>query len=133
MLNTKLKTDEMKDIKEIWQNEFFLSQNLKIEDINNLLDYIAPFLISMELKFLWDHSINDVGLSSFINTAMQKMYKIVINDYKNDYELYPKQRDFESLWEIIVEYPIDNSIQKGDKIWKLIINKITEIAEEVLD
>lgn len=121
------------DIKEIWQNEFFLSQNLKIEDINNLLDYIAPFLISMELKFLWDHSINDVGLSSFINTAMQKMYKIVINDYKNDYELYPKQRDFESLWEIIVEYPIDNSIQKGDKIWKLIINKITEIAEEVLD
>lgn len=87
----------------------------------------------MELKFLWDHSINDVGLSSFINTAMQKMYKIVINDYKNDYELYPKQRDFESLWEIIVEYPIDNSIQKGDKIWKLIINKITEIAEEVLD
>ncbi|MFQ7518361.1 MAG: hypothetical protein ACLRMG_01380 [Clostridium sp.] len=133
MLNTKLKTDEMMDIKEIWQNEFFLSQNLKIEDINNLLDYIAPFLISMELKFLWDHSINDVGLSSFINTAMQKMYKIVINDYKNDYELYPKQRDFESLWEIIVEYPIDNSIQKGDKIWKLIINKITEIAEEVLD
>lgn len=123
----------MMDIKEIWQNEFFLSQNLKIEDINNLLDYIAPFLISMELKFLWDHSINDVGLSSFINTAMQKMYKIVINDYKNDYELYPKQRDFESLWEIIVEYPIDNSIQKGDKIWKLIINKITEIAEEVLD
>lgn len=133
MLNTKLKTDEMMDIKEIWQNEFFLSQNLKIEYINNLLDYIAPFLISMELKFLWDHSINDVGLSSFINTAMQKMYKIVINDYKNDYELYPKQRDFESLWEIIVEYPIDNSIQKGDKIWKLIINKITEIAEEVLD
>jgi hypothetical protein len=133
MLNTKLKTDEMMDIKEIWQNEFFLSQNLKIEDINNLLDYIAPFLISMELKFLWDHSINDVGLSSFINTAMQKMYKIVINDYKNDYELYPKQRDFESLWEIIVEYPIDNSIQKGDKIWKLIIDKITEIAEEVLD
>ena len=133
MLNTKLKTDEMMDIKEIWQNEFFLSQNLKIEDINNLLDYIAPFLISMELKFLWDHSINDVGLSSFINTAMQKMYKIVINDYKNDYELYPKQRDFESLWEIIVEYPIDNSIQKGNKIWKLIINKITEIAEEVLD
>lgn len=133
MLNTKLKTDEMMDIKEIWQNEFFLSQNLKIEDINNLLDYIAPFLISMELKFLWDHSINDVGLSSFINTAMQKMYKIVINDYKNDYELYPKQRDFDSLWEIIVEYPIDNSIQKGDKIWKLIINKITEIAEEVLD
>lgn len=133
MLNTKLKTDEMMDIKEIWQNEFFLSQNLKIEDINNLLDYIAPFFISMELKFLWDHSINDVGLSSFINTAMQKMYKIVINDYKNDYELYPKQRDFESLWEIIVEYPIDNSIQKGDKIWKLIINKITEIAEEVLD
>ena len=123
----------MMDIKEIWQNEFFLSQNLKIEDINNLLDYIAPFLISMELKFLWDHSINDVGLSSFINTAMQKMYKIVINDYKNDYELYPKQRDFESLWEIIVEYPIDNSIQKGDKIWKLIIDKITEIAEEVLD
>ena len=123
----------MMDIKEIWQNEFFLSQNLKIEDINNLLDYIAPFLISMELKFLWDHSINDVGLSSFINTAMQKMYKIVINDYKNDYELCPKQRDFESLWEIIVEYPIDNSIQKGDKIWKLIINKITEIAEEVLD
>ena len=133
MLNTKLKTDEMMDIKEIWQNEFFLSQNLKIEDINNLLDYIAPFLISMELKFLWDHSINDVGLSSFINTAMQKTYKIVINDYKNDYELYPKQRDFESLWEIIVEYPIDNSIQKGDKIWKLIIDKITEIAEEVLD
>lgn len=133
MLNTKLKTDEMMDIKEIWQNEFFLSQNLKIEDINNLLDYIAPFLISMELKFLWDHSINDVGLSSFINTAMQKMYKIVINDYKNDYELYPKQRDFESLWEIIVEYPIDNSIQKSDKIWKLIIDKITEIAEEVLD
>ena len=133
MLNTKLKTDEMMDVKEIWQNEFFLSQNLKIEDINNLLDYIAPFLISMELKFLWDHSINDVGLSSFINTAMQKMYKIVINDYKNDYELYPKQRDFESLWEIIVEYPIDNSIQKGDKIWKLIIDKITEIAEEVLD
>lgn len=133
MLNTKLKTNEMMDIKEIWQNEFFLSQNLKIEDINNLLDYIAPFLISMELKFLWDHSINDVGLSSFINTAMQKMYKIVINDYKNDYELYPKQRDFESLWEIIVEYPIDNSIQKGDKIWKLIIDKITEIAEEVLD
>lgn len=132
MLKIKLKTDEMTDIKEAWKNEFFLSQNLEIEDINNLLNYIAPHLENMELKFCWDYSVNGMELSVFVDTAMQKMYEIVNNEHKNNYELYQKQRDFESLWELISEYSIDNSIPYGSKIWKLIIDKIMEITEEVL-
>ena len=121
------------DIKECWKDENFLSQNLTLNDIVDLLDYIAPWLESMELKFSWDHSVNDMRLSYFVNSAVGQMYEVVNDGYKEEYELYPKQRDFESLWNIISEYSTDDSIGKNDKIWELVRDKILEISKEVLN
>lgn len=123
----------MEDVKKIWKDENFLSENLTVKDIENLLEYVEPWLESMELKFCWDYSVNKMTLAQFVEITMWEIYKIVNEDCKVEYELYPKQRDFEALWSVISDTNIDNCVQKKDKIWKLVENKILEIAKEVLD
>lgn len=122
----------MENINETWKDKDFLSQNLTVEDMENLLTYITPWLRSMELKFEWDYSVNEMTLSQFVEIVMREMYKIVNEDYKVEYELYPKQRDFNVLWNIISESDISNHVDKKDKIWKLIRYEILRIVKEAL-
>ena len=49
----------MENIKDIWKDENFLSHNLTIKDVVDLLEHITPWLKGMELKFSWDYLIND--------------------------------------------------------------------------
>lgn len=120
------------DVRGSWKDENFLSENLIIKDIEHLLEYITPWLKDMEKRFSWDYSVNDMGLSYFINIAMGKIYEIVNADYKNEYELYLKQMDFYALWDVVSEYPIEDSVGKNDNIWELVRDKILEISREVL-
>lgn len=122
----------MENIKDIWKDENFLLQNLTTKDVVDLLEHITPWLKGMELKFSWDYSINDIELPYFVNLTMGQMYEIVNCEYKKEYELYPKQRDFESLWNIISEYSINDPVGENDKIWELVRDKILEISKDVL-
>ena len=123
----------MENIKDIWKDENFLSQNLTIKNVVDLLEHITPWLKGMELKFSWDYSVNDMGLSYFVNSAIGQMYEVVNSEYKEEYELYPKQRDFESLCNIISEYSINDPVGENDKIWELVRDKILEISKDVLN
>ena len=119
-------------VKNTWNNKEFLSENLTMTDIESLLNYITPWLENMGSKFSWDYFVNDMRLHSFIDSAMQQMYEIVNGEYKEEYELYPKQKDFISLWDIISEYPMVETIDKGVCIWETVRDKILEITREVL-
>lgn len=44
----------------------------------------------MELKFVWDYSINDMGLSDFVDLTMGKIDEVVNEEYHEEYEKYPK-------------------------------------------
>lgn len=122
----------MKNLKELWQDEEFLSQNLTMEDMTMLIEYITPWLQSMELKFSWDYSVNNISFSYFVDMAMREMYEIVNSDYKERCDLYPKQLDFESLWNIISECSVDVSINKENIIYEAVKEKILEISKKVL-
>lgn len=124
--------DDFKMIKKLWKDKEFLSQNLTIKDMQDLIEYITPWLESMELKFSWDYAVNQMGLSCFIWSTMAKIYEIVNTEYKEEYELYPKQMDFKTLWSIISESDIADTVERKDKIWVLVKDKILEISKEVL-
>lgn len=124
--------DDFNMIEKVWEDKEFLSQNLTTEDMQNLIEYITPWLKNMELKFSWDYAVNEMGLPCFIWSTMAKMYRIVNAEYKEEYELYPKQIDFKTLWNIISESDVSDTVGRNDKIWQLVRDKIMEISEEVL-
>ena len=117
-----------------WRNLEFLGNPLTYENIEELLEMISSKLKEMERKNNWDLCINNDDLPIFINQAFTYMCEILYPFEFEEWQQYPKQKDFYSLWNIINEEVKDEKIDRESKeaIWKIVTDKIREIAKEIL-
>ena len=124
----------MKEKLKKWKNLEFHWDPLIYEDIEELLEMIIPKLKEMERKNNWDLCINNNDLPIFINQAFLYMSEILNPLEFEEWEQYPKQKDFYALWNIINEEIKDEKIDRENKetIWKIVTDKIKEIAKEIL-
>lgn len=117
-----------------WRNLEFQWNHLTYEDIEELLEIIIRELKGMEMKNNWDLCVNNDDLPIFINQAFTYMSAILDPLEFEKWQQYPKQKDFYSLWNIINEEVKDEKIDRESKeaIWKIVTDKIREIAKEIL-
>lgn len=117
-----------------WRNLEFHGNPLTYEDIEELLEMISPKLKEMERKNNWDLYINNDDLPIFINQAFMYMYEILDPFEFEEWQQYPKQKDFQSLLNIINEEVKDEKIDRKSKeaIYEIVTDKIREIAKEIL-
>lgn len=117
-----------------WRNLEFQGNPLTYEDIEELLEMISPKLKEMERKNNWDLYINNDDLPIFINQAFMYMYEILDLFEFEEWQQYPKQKDFQSLLNIINEEVKDEKIDRKSKeaIYEIVTDKIREIAKEIL-
>ena len=121
-------------MEEKWNNLNFLAEPLSCEDMEELLNTITPKLQELEERNLWDYYVNDDDLPVFINRAFTYMYEIVGRNYLKEWEIYPKQKDFDSLWDIMLEEIKEEKIdiKNTDAIWAITTDKIREKTREIL-
>ena len=86
-----------------WRNLEFQWNHLTYEDIEELLEIIIRELKGMEMKNNWDLCVNNDDLPIFINQAFTYMSAILDPLEFEEWQQYPKQKDFYSLWNIINE------------------------------
>jgi hypothetical protein len=104
------------------------------KEFDGFINAAIPHLQSMEMKNGWDFFVNDMGHVYFCQDLMWKAFRL--NDYENYQVYYQKVQDMLTIYQILVEADWseeDETLRrdKGSEIWRLVLNKVNAIADEV--
>lgn len=105
------------------------------EEFDSFINAAIPFLKRMEDKNGWDFFINDMSIGRFCERFI--IEAIRLNDYES-YQIHnTKVKDMLAMYRILVEadWTPENEILRNDKgsdIWRLVLDKVCTIADEVL-
>lgn len=105
------------------------------DEFGTFIGAAVPFLKRMEDKNGWDFFVNDDSIGWFCHRFLIEAFKL--NEYK-DYQRYNiKVRDTNALCCILIgaDWTKENETlrkDKGSEIWKLVLNKVNDIADAVL-
>lgn len=105
------------------------------EEFDGFIEAAIPFLKSMEMKNGWDFFVNDLSVRWFCERFLIEAFNL--NDYESYQRHYTKVQDMRTIYDLLVKAdwsPEDNTLRKnkGSDIWKLVLNKVNDIADIVL-
>ena len=106
------------------------------QEFDSFINAATPFLENMEIKNGWDFFVNDMSIGWFCERFLMEAFEL--NDYE-DYQRYnTKVKEMRTIYDILVEadWTEENDALRNDhscKIWKLILNKVNSIANEIFN